>query len=236
VEASALRPSHPSQQLTTIHEFIGHATELDRALGYEANYAGTSFATIDNLNKLRKYGSKSNEYQWRSNYAARPSTASVTMMKASKRSSGTLLKMAVLVGYQLDRRIRPALIEIEAMAAPCRFTEPCPNERDAKRLAIKPNPTGPTFDELVAMLKMDTLISRVITFGQSICNATTSNSMGQQFHRIVGDCWPTPKDVAYQATTTDFWRSMKTVGGPSTHVPGGVLHSVARRSLVRLRR
>ena len=34
---------HPSQLFLTIHETIGHATELDRAMGYEANYAGTSF-------------------------------------------------------------------------------------------------------------------------------------------------------------------------------------------------
>jgi len=39
-----------------IHESCGHATELDRVLGYEANYAGTSFLTLDKLNSL-KYGS-----------------------------------------------------------------------------------------------------------------------------------------------------------------------------------
>jgi TldD protein len=37
----------------TIHESVGHPTELDRALGYEANFAGTSFATPDKLGKLR---------------------------------------------------------------------------------------------------------------------------------------------------------------------------------------
>src|SRR5258705_3511136 len=37
----------------TIHESIGHSTELDRVLGYEANYAGTSFATLDKLNTLQ---------------------------------------------------------------------------------------------------------------------------------------------------------------------------------------
>src|SRR5216683_1433481 len=37
----------PSNLWLTIHESIGHATELDRALGYEAAYAGTSFATLD---------------------------------------------------------------------------------------------------------------------------------------------------------------------------------------------
>ena len=43
---------HPSNLWLTIHESIGHATELDRALGYEANYAGTSFATYDKLGTL----------------------------------------------------------------------------------------------------------------------------------------------------------------------------------------
>jgi TldD protein len=46
----------PSNLWLTIHESIGHATELDRALGYEASYAGTSFATVDKLGSLR-YGS-----------------------------------------------------------------------------------------------------------------------------------------------------------------------------------
>ena len=46
----------PSNLWLTIHESIGHATELDRALGYEAAYAGTSFATFDQLGTLR-YGS-----------------------------------------------------------------------------------------------------------------------------------------------------------------------------------
>ena len=46
----------PSNLFLTIHESIGHATELDRALGYEAAYAGTSFATFDKLGSLT-YGS-----------------------------------------------------------------------------------------------------------------------------------------------------------------------------------
>ena len=48
---------HPSNLFLTIHESIGHATELDRALGYEAAYAGTSFATFDKLGTLQ-YGSE----------------------------------------------------------------------------------------------------------------------------------------------------------------------------------
>src|SRR5262249_29632784 len=48
---------HPSNLWLTIHESIGHSTELDRALGYEANFAGTSFLTTDKLGKF-ELGSK----------------------------------------------------------------------------------------------------------------------------------------------------------------------------------
>ena len=46
----------PTNLWLTIHESIGHATEYDRAIGYEAAYAGTSFATPDKLGTL-VYGS-----------------------------------------------------------------------------------------------------------------------------------------------------------------------------------
>lgn len=46
-----------SQMVLQIHESVGHATELDRVLGYEANYAGTSFATLEKYKKF-KYGSE----------------------------------------------------------------------------------------------------------------------------------------------------------------------------------
>jgi TldD protein len=46
----------PSHTRLVIHETIGHATELDRIIGWEADYAGTSFATPDKLKRYR-YGS-----------------------------------------------------------------------------------------------------------------------------------------------------------------------------------
>src|SRR5690606_16032581 len=49
----------PAHLWLTIHESVGHPTELDRVLGYEANYAGTSFATLDKWrSKSFEYGSK----------------------------------------------------------------------------------------------------------------------------------------------------------------------------------
>ncbi len=48
----------PTNLYLTIHESVGHATELDRVIGYEADFAGTSFATLDKLNNHFKYGSE----------------------------------------------------------------------------------------------------------------------------------------------------------------------------------
>ena len=50
-----LEPNHLG---LTIHESVGHPLELDRVLGYEANYAGTSFATLEWKAKGIPYGSK----------------------------------------------------------------------------------------------------------------------------------------------------------------------------------
>ncbi|MGJ8716322.1 MAG: TldD/PmbA family protein [Maribacter stanieri] len=50
-----LEPNHLG---LTIHESVGHPLELDRVLGYEANYAGTSFASLDKLKSGNfQYGS-----------------------------------------------------------------------------------------------------------------------------------------------------------------------------------
>ena len=48
----------PSHLFLTIHESVGHPLELDRVLGYEANYAGTSFATLDKRDAKFQYGSE----------------------------------------------------------------------------------------------------------------------------------------------------------------------------------
>jgi TldD protein len=91
----------PTNLWLTIHESIGHATEYDRAIGYEAAYAGTSFATPDKLNRMR-YGSP---------------VMNVTADRTVEHGLATigydaegvaaqqwdLVRDGVFVGYQLDR-------------------------------------------------------------------------------------------------------------------------------------
>src|SRR4029453_1855355 len=59
LKAKAVEPGkydlvlHPSHLWLTIHESVGHPTELDRSLWMEANYAGTSFLTPEKIGKLQ---------------------------------------------------------------------------------------------------------------------------------------------------------------------------------------
>ncbi|MSY95711.1 MAG: TldD/PmbA family protein, partial [Actinobacteria bacterium] len=91
----------PSNLWLTIHESVGHATELDRALGYEANYAGTSFATPDQLGTLR-YGSPLM-------HVTGDRTTDFGLATTGWDDEGVaaqewdLVRDGVLVGYQLDR-------------------------------------------------------------------------------------------------------------------------------------
>lgn len=93
----------PSNLWLTIHESIGHATELDRALGYEAAYAGTSFATFDQLGKLR-YGSEIMNVT--GDRTAEHGLATIGYDdEGVAGQSWDLVRDGTLVGYQLDRRI-----------------------------------------------------------------------------------------------------------------------------------
>ncbi len=93
----------PSNLWLTIHESIGHATELDRALGYEAAYAGTSFATPDKLGTLR-YGSEVMHVT--GDRTAEHGLATVGYDdEGVAGQSWDLISGGILVGYQLDRRM-----------------------------------------------------------------------------------------------------------------------------------
>src|SRR3954454_6721712 len=94
---------HPSNLWLTIHESIGHATELDRALGYEANYAGTSFATYDKLGTLQ-YGSNVMNVTGDRTVEHGLSTIGYDD-EGVQTQSWDIVRDGLLVGYQLDRHM-----------------------------------------------------------------------------------------------------------------------------------
>jgi TldD protein len=212
----------PTNLWLTIHESIGHATELDRALGYEAAYAGTSFATLDKLNSLQ-YGSKVMNIT--GDRTAEHGLATVGYDdEGVAGQSWDLIKDGVLVGYQLDRRM--ALLKGFGRSNGCAFAD-SPGHMPLQRMAnvsLQPAPGGPDTAGLIA--GVDDGIYVVGDKSWSIdMQRYNFQFTGQRFYKIRnGQLAGQLKDVAYQATTTDFWNSMEAVGGPQTYLLGGAFN------------
>src|SRR5207244_3107003 len=92
---------HPTNLWLTIHESVGHPTELDRALGYEANFAGTSFATVDKLGKYRYGAPIVNLFADRTQVGALATTGYDDDGVAAARWD--LVRRGIFVGYQTTR-------------------------------------------------------------------------------------------------------------------------------------
>jgi TldD protein len=218
----------PSNLWLTIHESVGHATELDRALGYEAAYAGTSFATLDKLGSLQ-YGS---------------AVMNVTGDRTVEHGLATIgyddegvagqefdiVRDGVLVGYQLNRQMARA--NADALGAAGGRSNGCaladsaghiPLQRMAN-VSLQPAPDGPSLEELISGVDRGIYIKGDRSWSIDM-QRFNFQFTGQQFHRIEnGRLVGQVRDVAYQATTTDFWGSMETVGGPQTYVLGGAFN------------
>ena len=93
----------PTNLWLTIHESIGHSTELDRVLGYEANYAGTSFATLDKLNTLQ-FGAPMMHVTGDRQVEHGLSTIGYDDEGVAAQT-WDIVRDGVLVGYQLDRQM-----------------------------------------------------------------------------------------------------------------------------------
>ncbi|HEV7871512.1 MAG TPA: TldD/PmbA family protein [Modestobacter sp.] len=212
----------PSNLWLTIHESIGHATELDRALGYEAAYAGTSFATVDRLGTLQ-YGS---------------SLLNVTGDRTAEHGLSTvgwddegvagqqwdLIRDGVLVGYQVDRNM--ARLRGMERSNGCAFADSAahvPVQRMAN-VSLQPAPDGPSTEQIIAGVERGIYVVGDNSWSIDM-QRYNFQFTGQRFYKIEGGKLAGQlRDVAYQATTTDFWGSMAAVGGPQTYVLGGAFN------------
>ena len=213
----------PSNLWLTIHESIGHATELDRAVGYEAAYAGTSFATFDKLGTLA-YGSPVMHVTGDRTVEHGLATVGIDDEGVAAQSFD-LVREGTLVGYQLDRSIAAAMGF--ARSNGCAFADSplhVPIQRMANVSLAHSGAEGPSTEELIA--GVDHGIYVVGDKSWSIdMQRYNFQFTGQRFYRIEnGELAGQLKDVAYQATTTDFWGAMEAVGGASTWVLGGAFN------------
>jgi TldD protein len=212
----------PSNLWLTIHESIGHATELDRALGYEAAYAGTSFATVDKLGTLQ-YGSPL--LQITGDRTAPNGLSTVGWDdEGVAGQEWDIVKDGVLVGYQVDRNM--ARLRGLPRSNGCAYAD-SPGHVPVQRMAnvsLRPAPDGPSTDEVIGGVERGIYVVGDKSWSIDM-QRYNFQFTGQRFYRIEnGRLAGQLRDVAYQATTTDFWGSMSAVGGPQTYVLGGAFN------------
>jgi TldD protein len=216
---------HPSNLWLTIHESIGHATELDRALGYEANYAGTSFATVDNLGTLQ-YGSPVMNIT--GDRTVEHGLSTVGYDDEGVAAQGwDIVKDGVLVGYQLDRSMAQMMPELNGgRSNGCAYAD-SPGHIPIQRMAnvsLQPAPAGPGTEELIGGVEDGIYVVGDKSWSIDM-QRYNFQFTGQRFYRIRnGRLDGQLRDVAYQATTTDFWGSMEAVGGQETWELGGAFN------------
>jgi TldD protein len=212
----------PSNLWLVIHESIGHATELDRALGYEAAFAGTSFATPDKLGRLQ-YGSPVMHVT--GDRTAEHGLATIGYDdEGVATQSWDLIAGGVFTGYQLDRRM--ARLQGYGRSNGCAFAD-SPAHMPIQRMAnvsLQPAAGGPSTEELIAGVENGIYILGDKSWSIDM-QRYNFQFTGQRFYKIShGRLAGQLRDAAYQATTTDFWNSMEAVGGPQTYVLGGAFN------------
>lgn len=212
----------PTNLWLTIHESIGHATEYDRAIGYEAAYAGTSFATPDKLGTMR-YGSPVMNVT--ADRTVEHGLASIGFDDEGVRAqSWDLVRDGVFVGYQLDRVFAPRLGV--ARSNGCSYAD-SPHHVPIQRMAnvsLQPAAEDVSTDDLIARVEDGLYIVGDKSWSIDM-QRYNFQFTGQRFFRIRdGRLDGQVRDVAYQATTTEFWGALEAVGGPSTWRLGGAFN------------
>ena len=209
----------PTNLWLTIHESCGHPTELDRALGYEANYAGTSFMTPDKLNKL-KYGSEHitmiADRTQKDGLATRGYDDD-----GVKTTSWELVKEGLFIGYQTTREMATHVGEKDSKA--CAYADSW-NHFPIQRMpnvSLKPGKDKLSLKQLIESTENGIYI---VGDGSWSIDMQRYNFQftGQSFHEIKnGKIVGYLRDVAYQGNTVNFWNSCDAVCDESEYRLGG---------------
>jgi len=197
----------PSNLWLTIHESVGHPTELDRVLGYEANYAGTSFATLDKWqSKSFKYGSPHVTIVADKTQPYAVGTVGYDD-EGVKTKNWTLIRDGILVDYQKIRD--QAHILGQTASDGCCYADSW-NDVQFQRMpnvSLQPGPAPMTPAQMIAGVDKGIYIVGESSYSidQQRYNFQFS---GKLFYEIRGGKLAGMlKDVAYQSNTQEFWNS-----------------------------
>lgn len=191
----------------TIHESVGHPLELDRVLGYEANYAGTSFATLDKWQtKKFNYGSKVVNI-----VADKTQPGSLGAVgyddEGVKTKRWDLIKDGVLVNYQTIRDQAHIIDEKESQG--CCYADNWSSVQFQRmpNVSLMPGKSPYSVDEMIRDVDKGIYI---VGRGSFSIDQQRYNFQfgGTLFFEIKGGKIVGPlEDVAYQSNTQEFWNS-----------------------------
>jgi TldD protein len=212
---------HPTHLWLTIHESVGHPTELDRVLGYEANFAGTSFATRDKLGKFQ-YGSKFVNIKGDKIQQNGLATCGWDD-DGVKTTEWDIIKDGVLVSYQTVRD-NAAVIGLKRSQGAA-YADSWGSVAFQRMPNVSLQPAKGTqnisADDLIADVKDGIYIEGDGSF--SIDQQRYNFQFGGQvFWEIKnGKKVGLLRDVAYQSRTPDFWNACDGVGSKEHYGLGG---------------
>jgi TldD protein len=197
----------PSHMWLTIHESVGHPLELDRVLGYEANFAGTSFATLDKW-KTGKFNYGSKQVNFIADKVEPGSLGAVGYDdEGVKTKKWNLVKDGILVGYQAIRDQVHILGEKESHG--CCYSQ---SWRDVQfqrmaNVSLQAGKDQLTPEQMLGGIDKGIYIVKDGSFSidQQRYNFQFGGVLFFEIKggKIVGML----KDVAYQSNTQEFWNS-----------------------------
>lgn len=197
----------PSHLWLTIHESVGHPLELDRVLGYEANYAGTSFATLDKWKtKTFNYGSKQVNL-----FADKTQVGSLGAVgfddEGVKTKRWDLVKDGILVNYQAIRDQCHILGEKESHG--CCYADNWSSVQFQRmpNVSLAPGKDPLSVNDMISGVEKGIYI---VKDGSYSIDQQRYNFQfgGVLFFEIKnGKIEGMLKDVAYQSNTQEFWNS-----------------------------
>jgi TldD protein len=220
---------HPSNLWLTVHETVAHPTELDRALGFEANYAGTSFvAPPDKVLGKLKFGSDIMNV-----VGDREQPGSLGAIgwddEAVKPTKFDIIRNGVFVDYQTTREQASMLADYYKRAGKpvrsygCSYAQSWADVQFQRmpNVSIQAGKNDYVWEDMIS--QMDKGIA-IIGDGSFSIDQQRYNGQfaGQVFYEVKGGkIVGMLKDVAYQFKTPQFWSSMKVIGGPRSYYLGG---------------
>jgi TldD protein len=211
----------PTNLWLTIHETVGHSTELDRALGWEANFAGTSFVKPEMLGRLR-FGS-----ELMTVVADRSQQGGLSTLGYDDDGVSSELATFPIVDHGQFRNYQMALGQAHLIGLPhtngCAYAD-SPASFPIQRMpniSLQPNPEPTSLQDLFADVE-DGLY--VVGAGSWSIDQQRDNFQfgGQLFYEIKnGKLGELVRDAAYQGRTTSFWSALDGLGDASTYHLGG---------------